>query len=102
MPYPGKLEVCIDGEVIASRLLSDCPADSRGALSHHYQAVDNLLDEAGTYGDLIEVVIPSRVLMGLQEKDSFKLTIRAAEDAGLSLFGRKSGRYGIGIVLRAE
>ena len=102
VPYPGKLEVCIDGEVIASRLLSDCPADSRGALSHHYQAVDNLLDEAGTYGDLIEVVIPSRVLMGLQEKDSFTLTIRAAEEAGLSLFGRKSGRYGIGVVIFAQ
>ena len=64
--------------------------------------MDNLLEEAGTYGDLIEVVIPSRVLMGLQEKDSFTLTIRAAEEAGLSLFGRKSGRYGIGVVIFAQ
>ena len=102
VPYPGKLEVCIDGEVIASRLLSDCPADSRGALSHHYQIVDDLLDEAGSYGYLCEVLIPSALLMKLKEKDEFTLTLKMKDKAGLSLFGRRSGRYGIGIALRAE
>ncbi len=100
--YPGVLELLIDGEVISRINLDDCPADSRGALSHHYQAVDNLLDEAGSYGKLCDVNIPSRILFKLLEKDSFTLTFRACEDSGLSLFGRKSGRWGIGIVLMAQ
>jgi len=100
--YPGTLEILVDGEVIDTVHLIDCPADSRGTLSHHYQPVDNLLDEAGTYGQLVDVRIPSRILMKLQEKDAFTLTFRGAEESGLALFGRKSGRYGIGIVIFAE
>ncbi len=102
VPYPGTLEVELDGERFASFALEDCPADSRGALSHHYQAVDNLLDEAGSYGRLCDVKLPSRLLMKLKEKDSFTLTFRETEESGLSLFGRKSGRYGIGVILKAE
>ena len=100
--YPGTLEVLIDGEVISRLHLDDCPADSRGALSHHYQAVDHLLDEAGSYGKLYDVTVPSRILLKLRGKQSFTLAFRACEDSGLSLFGRKSGRYGIGIAIKAE
>ncbi|MGM9653137.1 MAG: glycoside hydrolase family 2 protein [Eubacteriales bacterium] len=100
--HPGTLELLIDGEPCATFCLPDCPADSRGALSHHYQAADDLLDEAGSYGYLCDTVIPSALLLRLQAKDSFTLTLRCADPCGLSLFGRKSGRYGVGIVLRAE
>jgi len=99
---PGLLEMLIDGERVCSFWLADCPADSRGALSHHYQIVDNLLDEAGSYGQLCEKVIPSALLMRLKERESFTLTLRMKDKAGLSLFGRRSGRWGMGIVLRAE
>jgi hypothetical protein len=103
-PYanPGLLEVLLDGEKIGTFYLADCPADSRGALSHHYQAVDNLLDEAGSYGYLCETMIPSALLLKLKQKEKATLTFRTDADSGLSLFGRRSGRYGIGIVLRAE
>jgi len=102
MTNPGLLEVLVDGERVGSFWLPDCPADSRGALSHHYQIVDDLLDEAGSYGYLCEVLIPSALLMKLKEKDEFTLTLKMKDKAGLSLFGRRSGRYGIGIALRAE
>ena len=100
--YPGTLEVSIDGTVVDVIALADCPADSRGALSHHYQASDRHLDEAGTYGYLCDVRIPSALLLKLREKESFVLTLRAVGDHGLSLFGRKSGRYAMDILVKAE
>ena len=95
------LEVSIDGTVIDNIYLSDDPADSRGALSHHYQIVDDLLEEAGTYGTLCDVQIPSAILPKLKNKESFKLTLTMNDDKGLSLFSRTSGRYGLGIVVKA-
>lgn len=100
--HSGSVEVLIDGETVGTFALADCPADSRGILSCHYQAADDLFDEMATYGYLCDLVIPSSLLFRLKEKESFTLTLRTASDAGLSLYGRKSGRYGIGIVLRAE
>ena len=98
---PGKLEVLFNGEKFGEVLLPDCPADSRGALSHHYQPVDDELDEAGSYGTLCDIPIPSRLLIGYG-KDSFRLTFRMVDEAGLSIYGRRSGRYGIGINLICE
>ena len=92
----------VDGTVVEVIALADCPADSRGALSHHYQASDRHLDEAGTYGYLCDVRIPSALLLKLKEKDSFVLTLKAVGDHGLSLFGRKSGRYAMDILVKAE
>ena len=100
--YPGTVEVSVDGTVIDVITLPDCPADSRGALSHHYQASDRHLDEAGTYGYLCDVRIPSALLLKLREKESFVLTLRAADEHGLSLFGRQSGRYAMDILVMAE
>ena len=98
----GMLAVSIDGYPCEILYLPDDPADSRGCLSHHYQPVDNLLEEAGTYGTLCDIRIPSDLLLKLKEKDSFTLTLNMRNGAGLSLYSRTSGRYGIGIVLKAE
>jgi len=100
--YPGTLEVLINGEPVAVVHLPDAPADARGALSHHYQATDDYFDEAGSYGTLCDVTIPSALLFRLQQSESFTLTLRTPDEHGLSLYGRRSGRYGIGLVLRAE
>ncbi len=102
VPNPGDVTVAIDGVPCATVLLPDCPADSRGALSHHYQIVDDLLDEAGTYGYLCDVRVPSALLLGMKYKDEITLTFSTESGNGLSLFGRKSGRYGIDIVMKAE
>ncbi len=100
--YPGTLELLLDGEKFATVALPDCPADSRGALSHHYQPNPRRLDEAGSYGYLVDVKLPSRLLLKLAGRESFTLTLRSPGEAGLALYGRKSGRYGIGITLVAE
>ena len=99
---PGMVEILADGVVIKRMWLEDCPADARGMLSHHYQADDQLLDEAGSYGYLCDATVPTALLFKLKERESFTLSIRMCDDCGLSLYGRRSGRYGIGVVLRAE
>ena len=48
------------------------------------------------------VRIPSALLLKLREKESFTLTLRAVGEHGLSVFGRKSGRYAMDILVRAE
>ena len=44
----------------------------------------------------------SALLLKLQAKDSFTLTLTMKDDAGLSLYSRTSGQYGIGIMLEAK
>jgi hypothetical protein len=100
--HPGTLELYTDDIKIADIFLPDCPADSRGVLSHHYQPVDNLLDEAGSYGILCDIRFPSRLIPKLAGQKSFKLAYRMKDTTGLSLYGRRSGRYGIGIILKTE
>ena len=100
--WGGMLEVAIDGEVIDTIYLSDDPADSRGTLSHHYQPVDDLLEEAGTYGALCDIKIPSALFLKLRDRDSFEVTFSMKDEKGLSIFSRTSGRYGLGVVFRAE
>ena len=100
--WGGMLEVAIDGNVVDEIYLSDDPADSRGALSHHYQPVDDLLEEAGTYGTLCNISIPSDMLLKLKEKESFNVTFTMKDEKGLSIFSRTSGRYGLGVVIKSE
>lgn len=100
--WGGMMEILIDGKVIDEIYLADDPADSRGALSHHYQPVNDLLEEAGTYGTLCDITIPSALLLKLKEKESFTLTFTMKDDKGLSIFSRTSGRYGLGVVIRAK
>ncbi len=98
--WGGMLEIAIDGETVDEIYLPDCPADSRGALSHHYQPVDDLLEEAGTYGTLCDITVPSSILLKLKDKESFTLTLKMKDDKGLSIFSRTSGRYGLGVVFK--
>ena len=100
--WGGMLEVAIDDVVIKNIYLEDDPAESRGCLSHHYQPVVNLLEEAGTYGTLCDIQVPSWLLLKLKEKDTFTLTLTMKDEKGLSLYSRTSGRYGIGLVFKAE
>ena len=97
--YPGRISVYLDGEKVGTTTLADCPADSRGALSHHYQSSSYVLNEAGSYGYLIDMSIPASMIAG---KENFNLTFTADDDSGLSLYGRRSGRYGVGILLMAD
>ena len=93
--HEGSLDVYADDILLKSFVMPDCPADSRGSLSWHYQPKDNKLDEAGSYGYLYRVQIPRSIYSG---KKSITLSFKA--DKGLSLFGAKSGRYPVDINIK--
>ena len=99
--HPSLIRVLVDGNAAAELYLPDNPADSRGALSHHYQEVHNKLDEAGSYGYLCKVAIPSAVLAKLDRSRRFRLTLEAG-DGGLALYGRNAGRYPFDILVRVQ
>jgi hypothetical protein len=87
-----KLKVSANGVVAKETVLADDPADHQGILSWHYQARNNKLDEAGTYGYLVQGVIPAAAWQ--QAAKTGKLILRfEATEGGLSLYGDQSGRY---------
>ena len=88
------------GVEIARHTLTGDNADARGVLSWHYQAQQRKLDEAGSYGEMIVVRVPSRLIPAIAQKGSLNLTLKA--DNGLALYGRNTGRYGMGLEVRAE
>ena len=71
-------------------MLADDPADHRGILSWLAQPHNGRLSEAGSYGYLVEVPIPSEAA-----KDG-KVVIRLASDAGIAVYGPRFGRYPLG------
>ena len=87
--------VLIDGEEVARQMLVGDNADARGVLSWHYQGAVRRLDEAGSYGEMVTVRVPSRYIPGIADRGGFRLTIRAT--GGLALYGRNAGRYGVGL-----
>ena len=91
------LEVYVNGRKLKTVALRGDNADSRGMLSWHYQRQVRKLDEAGSYGRMVVVDIPSDLLGRLDGK--FTLTLKA--DNGLALYGRRAGRYGIDICAAA-
>ncbi|MBB3153011.1 hypothetical protein FHS16_003070 [Paenibacillus endophyticus] len=99
--HEAKLSILIDDELVETFILRDNPADSRGALSWHYQAVNNKLEEAGSYGYLCKVTLPSTVTAKLNASRSFKLVL-AADEGGLALYGRNAGRYPIDILVQSK
>ncbi|WP_090647880.1 glycoside hydrolase family 2 protein [Paenibacillus sp. UNC496MF] len=99
--HESRIRVLVDGEEVASFLLPDNPADSQGALSYQYQEVHNKLDEAGSYGYLCKVVLPSGIVAKLDRSRAFKLTVEA-DEGGLALYGRNAGRYPIDILVNVN
>lgn len=90
--HESRVQVLIDGERIESFVLPDDPADSRGVLSWHYQPVSTRLDEAGSYGYLCKVTVPSVLTAKLNQHRKFTLQLRS-DEGGLALYGRNAGRY---------
>ena len=94
------ISVLVDGVEIARQQLIGDNADARGVLSWHYQPEVRKLDEAGSYGELVVLSVPSRLITAIAAKGSFELTINA--DNGLALYGRKAGKYGMGLTIITE
>jgi len=94
-PYPSAVIIRINGVLAGRRELVDDPADSRGILSWHAQPHDNHLYEAGSYGQLLRVPIPTDAIT--QGARTGELVIRLEVDdalpGGLAIYGAKFGRY---------
>jgi hypothetical protein len=92
--FPTFLRIRVNGQVIGSTVLEDDPADHRGILSWYSQARNDSLNEAGSYGYLINANIPVKLL---KKNEAKSLTIRLEVDpslpGGLAIYGSRFGRY---------
>ena len=92
--FPSNVKIRVNGEVVGNFILEDDPADHRGILSWYSQPRNNKLDEAGSYGYLINASIPLKLLTRNADKT---LTIRFEVDdslpGGLAIYGEHFGRY---------
>jgi hypothetical protein len=94
-PFPSAVTVRVNGALAGRWELRDDPADSRGILSWHAQPHDGHLYEAGSYGQLIRVPIPTNAIV--QAARTSEVVVRLEVDeglpGGLAIYGAKFGRY---------
>jgi hypothetical protein len=92
--FPSTVRVRVNGELIGTSMLEDDPADHRGILSWYSQPKNNKLNEAGSYGYLLNMSIPYHLITDSPGKT---VTIRFEVDksfpGGLAIYGEKFGRY---------
>ena len=93
--HPSAVRVRINDKSVGVFDLPDDPADSRGILSWHSQQQDGKLHEAGSYGYLVNAMIPLDVLesAGNTGEIVIRLEVDAALPGGLALYGERFGRY---------
>ncbi|GHT79237.1 hypothetical protein FACS189464_3900 [Bacteroidia bacterium] len=90
--FPSYIKVSINGNVCGDAYLPDDPADHRGVLSWFSQPQNKLLDEAGSYGYLIKVIVPVAALTEGQPVH-IRLEVPEGVNGGLALYGKAFGRY---------
>jgi hypothetical protein len=93
--FPSSVRVRVAGESAGQFDLPDDPADHRGILSWHSQLRDRRLREAGSYGYLIQAVIPSPALAKAASAKEIviRLEVDPALPGGLAIYGERFGRY---------
>ncbi|MCF7972330.1 MAG: glycoside hydrolase family 2 [Phycisphaerae bacterium] len=93
--FPSRVTVSLGGHTAGAFDLTNDSADHRGILSWHSQKRDRFLREAGSYGELISVTLPTEALQ--QAAEQKKLVIRLSVDetlpGGLAIYGERFGRY---------
>ena len=94
-PFPSAVTVRVNGIQVAQRQLADDPADSRGILSWHAQPHDGHLYEAGSYGELLRIALPSDVLAAASRAGEFVMRLEVSDSlpGGLAIYGARFGRY---------
>ncbi len=92
---PSIVSIQINNETTKTVYLPDDPADHRGVLSWDMQLRDGKLQEAGTYGYLVNVPLDSTTLAQAHADGKFivRLEVDDRLPGGLSIYGRQSGRY---------
>jgi hypothetical protein len=90
--FPSSVKVYVNKTVCGDQYLPDDPADHRGILSWHAQAKDKKLYEAGSYGYLVEMVIP---ISAINENQAIHIRLEVPEgiNGGLAIYGKDFGRY---------
>ena len=93
--FPSYARIRINGEVVKEVFLPDDPADHRGVLSWYSQPEDRKLREAGSYGYLINSVIPQELLKNLLSEKKCRIRIEVPDilPGGLAIYGKDFGRY---------
>lgn len=93
--HPSTMRVSVNGVSVGTVELPDDPADHRGVLSWHAQLRDKKLREAGTYGYLVNVTLPSEAVTAAAQSGEIvlRLEVDAASSGGLALYGERFGRY---------
>ncbi|MDY5955224.1 MAG: glycoside hydrolase family 2 [Kiritimatiellia bacterium] len=100
--HPGAVEVVVGGQVVAKVALPDDPADHRGILSWGYQKRDRRLQDAGTYGYLVEAEIPRDLMRRAANGKRLEVILRSVGKCGLAVYGERFGRYPFGPQLIIE
>lgn len=88
---PSNISIYLNGKKSVSHTLADDPADHRGVLSWHHQPKERKLHEAGTYGELIKIVLNAEDLKSI--KNLGYLTVKIEANQGLAVYSDKFGRF---------
>jgi hypothetical protein len=93
--FPSLVRVFINDEMVNEEFLQDDPADHRGILSWHAQPEDGKLREAGSYGYLIETVVPDDLVRKIMKDKRIEITLEVPPSypGGLAIYGKDFGRY---------
>jgi hypothetical protein len=89
------VRIFINDIVIDEVFLPDDPADHRGVLSWHSQPKDNKLREAGSYGYLINSIIPQKLVKSvlMDKKCTIRIEVPDILPGGVAIYGKDFGRY---------
>jgi len=94
--FPGNVKIVVNGEVVGNFILEDDPADHRGILSWYSQPRNNKLEEAGSYGYLINASIPVKLLsMNADRTLTIRFEVDDSLQGGLAIYGEHFGRFPI-------
>jgi hypothetical protein len=93
--HPSAVRVRVNGRPAGLVDLPDDPADHRGLLSWHAQKRDGKLREAGSYGELVSVAVPTEALGAAAAAGEvvIRLEVDEALGGGLAVYGERTGRY---------
>jgi hypothetical protein len=94
-PFPSEVRVRVNGIAAGTFDLPDDPADHRGVLSWHAQPHDKKLREAGSYGYLVQAVLPDEAIREAARAGVIvvRLEVDSALPGGLAIYGERFGRY---------
>jgi hypothetical protein len=90
--FPSVVKIKINNTTCGEAYLEDDPADHRGILSWNSQPKNNTLSEAGSYGYLIQTIIPKDCLKE-GENIRVRLEVPSGIKGGLAIYGKDFGRY---------